>query len=492
MSSLRQFFVHYGQLFTGHALSLTLGLISFPILTRIMKPEEYGVLGLVTSTMLLMVALAKAGLSDGIIRFYKKYSGARESRAIFSSTIVVRGLVLALVVTGLYLLLFPRVGPYLGIKPEYIGTFLMMGAYLFVRPMNIVVLNVLRASGRILFFTVINFIGKITAITLSLVIFIYYIHEVYGYFIGVVLSEVAVAVVLYYWYFKHNRISTTAASSDLALRLIRFGAPLMITELSYLLLIYVDRYMVMHYYGEAALGMYSVGYNLASYIGDAIMFPLSYAVIPLYVSLFQSQGQEATRQFLGKCLHYLLVAAIPISVGYLAIAEELIVTLASEKYMLASTFSPVILLATLFLAANYILNAGLYLHKKSVVLLAIMLATVMVNIVANLVFLSRYGIDGAAYAKLIAAAFSSLATVVFSYRYLAIPVNVRTLMYYAALSAVMYALVAPIHVEQHWLSLILKITAGAGIIVPGILLREKELRDKLVELWRKSSSGTIS
>jgi O-antigen/teichoic acid export membrane protein len=491
MASLKQFFVHYGQLFTGQAFSVLLGLISFPILTRLMTPEEYGMLGLVMSTMFLMVAVAKAGLSDGIIRFHKEFSDTEERRTIFSSTIIMRGLALAIAVAGIYLFLFPEVMPYLGIKSEYAGAFMVMSAYLFLRPMNVTVLNVLRANGNIFAYTLVNFFGKLTSIVLSLIIFIGFIPEVYGYFIGVALSEAVIAAALYFWYFRHYRVTVAATSSELAFELIKFGAPLLMTELAYLLLTYIDRYMIVRYYGEASLGLYSVGHNLAMYVGDAIMFPLSYAIIPIYVSLFQSQGQEATRQFLERCLHYLLAAVIPICVGYLAVSEELIVTLASQKYVLASTFSPVILLATVFLAANYILSAGLYLQKKTTVLLAIMLATVIVNVAANLILLPRYGIEGAAYAKLAATAFSSLATVALSRRYLFVHVNVKVLAYYLGLSALMYVLVGQIYIEPQWVSLIVKIIVCAIIIILGVLLREKELREILIKFRRKRADSEI-
>jgi len=74
MTPIRKLFSHFLHFFSGNALTVLLGLISFPILTRMLTREEYGILGLVSTTMLVLVALAKAGLSDGIIRYYKEYS----------------------------------------------------------------------------------------------------------------------------------------------------------------------------------------------------------------------------------------------------------------------------------------------------------------------------------------------------------------------------------------------------------------------------------
>lgn len=485
MSPLKRFFLHYSHFFTGNALTLALGLISFPILTRILSTEEYGILGLVTSTMMLLVALAKAGLSEGIIRFYKEYSDTPERSALFSSTVILRGLVLSAGVVVLYLAIFPPTATYLDIEGRYRSAFLVMALYLFVRPMNIIVLNMLRVTDKTFFFSAINFAAKLASIALSLLIFLALLHELYGYFIGIVVAEIGMAVVLFRWYLAKHRVSPRNASWELAGRLIRFGAPLLITELAYVLLTYVDRYMIVYYHDEAALGLYSVGYNLASYIGDLIMFSLSYAVIPIYVGIYQSEGKVATERFLARCLNYLLIAVIPICAGYFAVSEDLLITLASEKYAPAAALSPLILLASSFLTVNYILNAGLYLQKKSVVLLLIMVATVTVDVIANVILLPHYGIEGAAIAKLVAAACSTALTVTLSYRYLFVRVDFRTVVYYAALSVSMYFVVGAIDLPYVWLSLMAKVATGVAILIPGILLREKDLRTKIFQRLRK-------
>ena len=88
--------------------------ITFPIFTRILTKEQYGILGLVTITMLFTVALAKAGLSDGIIRFYNKYSKVPEKKETFSSTVImVRGFILSVLTVSAYIVKFPFFQRYL-------------------------------------------------------------------------------------------------------------------------------------------------------------------------------------------------------------------------------------------------------------------------------------------------------------------------------------------------------------------------------------------
>lgn len=478
MSSVKKLFIHFSHFLGGSALSMLLGLITFPILTRLLTREEYGILGLVSTTIAIAVAFGKGGLSDGIIRFYREYADTPERLTLFTSTVLVRGTALSLAVVVAYVLILPHISDYLDINAKYLSGFMVMALYLFVRPLNTIVLNYLRALGKTLFFNAINFATKVVSVILSLGLLIYIIGDIYGYFLGLALAEIAATIVLFRWLLSNYRFTFNSVSGDLALNLLKFGIPLLLTELSYLLLSYVDRYMIIAYKGETILGLYTVGYNLPSYINDLIMFSLSYAVVPIYTELYAKEGKEKTEDFLSRILNYYLMAVIPVCVGYYAVSHDLLVTLASNKYAEASSFSPIILIGLVFLGMNSILNAGLYLQKKSLQILAVMLTAVVVDVIMNMILLPDYGAMGAAVARLIACATSSILAAYLSFRYIRIRINVNTLLYYLAASGAMYLIFIPLKTSHEWLNLIVQIPVGALVIAVAILLRERELRKR--------------
>lgn len=490
-SPLRKFLVQYSHFFTGNLLSLLLGFISFPILTRVLSREEYGVMGLVSTTMIIAVAVAKAGLSDGIIRYYKEYEDGEDRRSVFASTIAVRGFVFAGIVAVLYWAAIPLLSVRLGIGGAYTACFLVMSVYLFARPLNIIVLNVLRVTERTIFYNIINFVIKASSIGLSLLLLLFILKDFYGYFIGLAAVEALASIALLYWFFSRYKVRISAASGALAGQLIKFGIPLLLTEVSYLLLTYADRYMIAAYMGEGALGLYSVGYNLASYAGDIIMFSLSYAVVPIYVGLYQKSGRDETEKFLARCMNYLLIAVIPIFFIYSSVSRDLFVALASIKYEDAARFSPIILLGSFFMGANSIFNAGLYLKKKSATILGIMLFALISNIVANVLLLPAYGVTGAAVATLISCVIASLLTMAFSFRHIHVSVNIMTIVYYLVLSLGAYAAIIMIDTGSAWLNIPVKSTLWAAVIIPMVLFREKEILEKVkgLPVLRKAFSG---
>ena len=482
-SSIKKFFLQYSQFLGAGIVSQLLGFITFPVLTRYLNTEQYGMLSLVTTTMLLSVAIAKAGLSDGIIRMYKEYDATQEMRNMFSSTIMVRGVILALITTFIYIAIIPAITNYLKINKQYVICFLIMAAYLLIRPLNIIVSNILRIRGRTLFLNVSGIFVRILSIIISLFLLMYVIRELYGYFIGIVAGELILSVILLFWFFNNYKVGLKQVSGDLTIKLIKFGLPLLLTELSFLLLTYVDRYMILAYRGESALGLYSAGYNVAMYISDIIIFALSYAIVPIYVEIYSNDGRTKTEEFLNKSLHYILIVLIPLCVGYYAVSEDLFITLASRKYLSAASFSPIILVASLFLGMNNILNAGLYLQKKSTIILSIMLSATIIKIVLNIVLLPKHGVMGSAIATLISCMAASGLTMYFSFKHILISVKSKSMVFYILLSAFMCFIVVHISAGTVWMNLIVKVVVGVIIISFGVLLKEKEILENIKSMF---------
>ncbi|MGB7540844.1 MAG: oligosaccharide flippase family protein, partial [Burkholderiales bacterium] len=316
LSSIRKLFLHFGQFFGTGMLLLLLGFVTFPILTRLLTREEYGILGLVTNTIAIAVAIAKGGLSESIIRFYREYTVTPERLTLFTSTVLTRGVLLAGIVVGVYVFALPLINRLIGVDPRYLRCFLIMAVYLFARPLNIIVMNYMRALGKIFLLNVVNAVMKIAEVAIAFTLLLWLIGDLYGYFLGIALAQIGATVFLYRWLLTNHRFSIAQVSGTLTFDLLKFGLPLLLTELAYLLLSYTDRYMIVAYHGQAVLGLYTVGYNVPSYVNDMVMFSLSYAVVPIYTELYAREGKEATETFLSRSLNYYFMAMIPLCVGY--------------------------------------------------------------------------------------------------------------------------------------------------------------------------------
>jgi len=487
MSDKKRLFVRFSHYFTGTTISLLVGVISFPILTRVLTKEEYGILGLVSTTMWLIIALAKAGQSSAIMRFYKKYYEIDNQKEKFISTIFFNGFVLSLVCSTVYVALIPVIIATLGVDKKYTICFLIMSLFSFLNPLNTIIINLLRVRGQTIFLNIVEVFRKISSVTLSLLLLLVILKVFYGFFWGGVLTETLVAVILFRWFFKEFTVKINAFSIDISKKLLMFGIPMLLTETAYLLLSYADRYMLLGYYNADTLGLYTVGYNLSMYLADIVTFSLSYAVIPIYVELYEDGGRKKTEEFLSQALYFLITGIIPLVFGYYAVAGNLFTLLASDKYSSAANFAPIILVGTLFLGINNILNAGLYLKKKTKILFYIMISSVIVNIAMNLYFIPKYGPMGAALATLFSCLFATILVVLLSFKFIKINIiKTDKLLLHVLLSILMFVFVRQIIWSNLWVDLLLKVTSGILIIITGGLCIEKDLRHMLVDKIKSS------
>ncbi len=470
----KTFFVQFSHFFTGQAAGLLLGFITFPLLTRLLSIEQYGILGLVTNTIAITVVFAKAGLSDGIIRFHDEYTVDIEKQLTFSSTVFIIGLLLAVAVFCCYLAALPTLFGILHIKKQFQLCFFVMALLLLIRPVRIIFMNLLRVNGKTITYNTLNLINKIVSVFLGLLLLIFIVKELYGYFIGLVISEYIIFFVLLSWFFKKYTISLPSVSIGLAKQLMLFGVPLLVTELAYMLLTYADRYMILFYHGEQELGIYSVGYNLAMYVAQLVTFSVSYAIVPLYVKVYSERGREETENFLSDCFYYLLILVLPVCFGYAAVNRELFVSLASDKYIEAASFSPVIVVATIIFGMNSLLNAGLYLHKKSWTILLIITIGLVLNVLCNFILLPKFHVMGAALATLIACIATSILTILFSFRYLVVRIR-KGIVYHLLLSIIMYYCVIQVASGRVVFDLFLKIFLGSLIVLSGVFFKERAL-----------------
>lgn len=485
MSSLKKFFIQFSHFFSGSVLTQLFGLITFPILTRILSIEQYGLFALITTTMMIVVVPAKAGMPNGIIRFYSEFGDTKERKTVFASTVCFSSFVFAIAATGIYNICI-WLAKYKGfINSEYYTCFLIMSLFLLIRPLNIIVLNIMRVKGKTLQINIIELLEKAVSTTLSLILLIFIIKEIYGFFVGIVLGHIFVALILWRWLFKYFKLRYAAISKALLKSMMMFGMPLLLNEMCYLLLSYADRYLIVWIIDEGALGIYSVGYNLAMYIANAITIAVSYSIVPLYVSLYQKEGREKTEKFLSVSMNYLAILIIPVCFGYFIVSKELFILLASKKYAIAADFSYLILIGNILIGLNSMLNAGLYLRKKSGTILAIMLVSVTINIVLNLILIPMYGVFGASVATLFACVVSTILTICLSFKYIRIRFDHKKICFYLLLSTGMLFIIKVTSFHTLWIAVICKVLLGIGIVSIGVIIFEKDIRSQIVMILQK-------
>ena len=94
------FATHYLRYSTGNVLVILAGLVSFPILTRLLDNTQYGILNYYDSWVLMAVAFGKLGAQHAIMRFYP-HGGDVERLRAFSTNLFYLPLAISLALWAL-------------------------------------------------------------------------------------------------------------------------------------------------------------------------------------------------------------------------------------------------------------------------------------------------------------------------------------------------------------------------------------------------------
>jgi len=454
---------------------MAVSLISFPFLTRLLTVEEYGYLALFNATLSMMLSLAKCGMPTAFIRSYANVAHAPpDARAALYTNALGASVVLAIGITVVYALALFMFGDYLGPTLTHI---LLFGAlFILVQDLRDLYAAFFRAEERVATLSTVNLVIRAGSVAAGIVAAVLLVPGLTGYLLGMLAFEALVVAVLTVFFTRRGRFQLPRLAASTMRQLILFGAPLLLFELSSLINLYADRFLINHFLGSAQVGIYSVGYNLAMYVQALITAPLWMAVFPVYTKIWETEGAQKTSEFLGGLLQYYLRGAFLIATVVSLTSHELITILATAKFSAAAQITPYVIVSVLIYGATHITAAGFYLIKRTKTIAVLTIGGAAVNILVNLVFIPAWGILGAAYATTIS--YLILTALITSQGRALLPIRwpTRVTLICLATAATAYLAASAVAHGTVLQTLIVKSVVATTVYVAGLLLLDRALR----------------
>ena len=466
------------------------GLISFPILTRIFSVADYGTLGLVTTTITIAIAITKMGFPNAIVRFYEE-SKASNRLVNYFSTMFFSSLFTAAVVTVLFVIVLQLLPA--GILNNRFSMLLSLASILiFTRCTCGILTSFLRAEQRTKLYNLIGIFNRYGSLACSIFLVFFIIKKgLYGFFIGQIIVSIIMLSFLLIVYRGRIKIGLQYFCPAELKRAVRFGFPLLWAEMGHLILSYADRYFIQLYLGSAALGLYTAGYNLTTYVTEVVIYPINYAMTPIYMNILVTQGERQTKEFLTKLFTYFLLVMIPAVFGFIAVGKDLITFLASAKYAEVYLILPYIVIGQAVYACTIILNSGLFINKKTFVVTYVMSGASILNIILNSVLIPLYGILGAAQATLVSYLFYAVVLTYCSMREFSFKIEYRRICFYLLASGIMFFIVRRINFPSSLTTFLVKVPVGALIYAIAVVFFDQEIRCKSALFFKGLKSSIL-
>lgn len=486
---MQRLLLHSSHYLAGLVGGLVAGLISFPIFTRAFSVAEYGLIDLAQKVVLLLVIASKVGLPNAILRFYDKDQFASDFGAArkYYSTMFLGTLGTSLIVAGAaYFLAISRLGS-LTASP--------LGALLFLLP----ALGLLRAVGATLWaflrieertklFNATTVGCKLATVAVICMLLPWAGRTASTYLAGVILVETAVVGSLTWSLLRRGVLDPKRFDAPLYRAGVLFGMPLVVYEFSFAILASADRFLVRHYLGADALGFYSAAYGLAQHGNELLSAPLTLAIIPIYMSIWTSDGAEKTGRFLTLTFDLFLIGAIGVLVSMIAAARPLVVLLASSKYAGVDRLIPVFVAGLLIYSMHVFVGAGLLIHKRTLLMAAAMLVSAGLNIALNCLLLPRMGLLGGALATVVSYLFCILWLAYASNRVLPLHIQPSSILKYLLAGTVAALAGSRVTFAPHIVELIGK--SGTALSVYALALYILDSRVRRCASWALQRAKT--
>lgn len=369
-----------------------LAMITVPIFTRIMTSAQIGSVNVYNSWYSLISVVATLSLTSG--GFQAAMKDFPEERDQYQSAVLTLTSIMAVAIAGIYI-----------IAPQFWNTvldlntplmLLMLVSFLVVPAQDFWLMRQryelkyqsvgLLSIGEALF-------GTILAILV--VINLNGIHSSWIVEGRLFATKLPILVVSAFLWFKLILKGKVYYSSRFWKYSLALSIPLIGYAIAGQILNVSDKIMIRKMVGESAVGIYGTLFNISS-IFTMVWTAINSSFIPYLFQNFSTEKKKIRQISLSLMAAYGIIA---IAVTFLA--PEIVHIMATEEYFEAIYIMPPIA-AGIFLisVSNMYSNILIYYKKTTYIMLASVLAA-GVNIIANYLFIPRYGYMAAAYTTLV-------------------------------------------------------------------------------------------
>lgn len=398
---------HYLRYSTANALVLLAGLISFPVLTRLLDNTQYGILGYYETWVMMAVAVAKLGAQHAIIRFYP-HGGDIERMERFATNLLLLPMLASLCLWLLAVTVLGSIAWFGGVafSPVLWCAVLAIPLMVFASLVQMV-LRAGELSGVLM-------VTKVAWRWLELVLMLAAVIAIERSALAAYGGRILAAVIVLAWYVRWIRrtlrFSRAAVDIGQFREALVYGLPLVANEIAGVALISIDRVMLKWILDDyAVVGIYTIGYSLAIQVSVFMSASLSESFVPVANRLYETEGAASVRALKQKILLPLTYVSLGIAAAIWTTGVDVLHAVSGpDKWASGPIFAWAGALFALYPLID-ISGYGLLLHKRTMTVFKLTLGAALVNIALNLALIPAHGAMGAVYSTVISYALLGLA-----------------------------------------------------------------------------------
>ena len=387
----RRMVKHSSVYMAGVLFSRVISFIMLPIYTRFLTPADYGVLELLSMSMDVLAMLAGAGITAALLRYYSEKETTAEKNAVVTTALLSTSMLFFLCFGLVVLLARPVAGLVLG-DPEMAHLVRLFAIAMAMLATVEIPLVLLRAQQRPVPFVLINAAKLVLQLSLNILFVVYLRRGVEG----VLWSNlITTALLSLYLVGMTIRSAGLSFSPPLFRELLRYGYPLIFSNLGAFILSFSDRYFIKAFGTLYQVGIYSLGYKFGALITSLVLTPF---LLFWNVEMFELDKRPDRGEVFPKVLTMLSLVAVVLMFGVAVYVPEVLRVMADPTFWDAGQVVALICLAYyLYMIENHVRSALLITKHTKQIAYATTIAAASC-LLLNGLLIPPYGVYGAAAA----------------------------------------------------------------------------------------------
>ncbi len=377
--------LRHGKNYVGaNIIVKSLGLISIPILTRLLTPADYGVLAVFNALVSILVIVYGMGIGGGVARYYYEKT---DDFGAFLGTNMMFLLAADVLLSVVLLATANSIARLMNIPLVLvkIGGFVSMMTAVFAA-----VSSYLRASKQSLLVAKLGVSMSTAGLALTIAITYYLKHNRY---MGPVYSQALTSTIYCFigfylvrkvWIFKpswhHMKYS------------LLFGIPIIFHLLSAYVMNSIDQVMINKMVGSAQTGLYALAYKVGM-LFEMVIMGMNKSWQPIFYQKMRDEDYQDIDSTIHKYVFLVGLVALALSIS----APVLVRVLAAPRFYAALPVVPVVIMGFMFHFFYLIYTGYAFYAKKTGSIATITAISAAFNVVLNYFLIPIYGYQVAAW-----------------------------------------------------------------------------------------------
>ena len=383
-------FRQFASVGLGSIINMVIGLLTTPIITRLVEPSDYGQLSLFNTYANITMMIVGLGFDQVLLRYYYQNEDLSYKQRLLSKCLFLPVLIFCiLAIPGA--LIYYLTGQITDGKELFV--FVMFLIEVMSLLINRISILLVRLNGKANLYSMLSVIQKITyvaiAIPLILIIrrdfFIILICATFlSYFTPTIISIVTERKV---WRFNLTDENPTIPYKEL----LKYGLPMLLSSSIYLFFQATDKICLRYFCDYYDVGIYASAASLMSIIA---IVRTSFTTVWTPAAVEQYEKNPKDKSFFIRINQIITLLMFLFGLS-LMVSKDLIVLLLGEKYREASSILPYLMFQPIMYTISETTVVGLIFTKKSNMQLVASAGACVFNLILNICLIPFLGAQGA-------------------------------------------------------------------------------------------------